>query len=325
MNPTSPTILGLTRKAVLAAVLLGAPAKADELPVTPRIGVLMPASSVGGKALLDGLRALGYAEGENIVIDWRSSAGTEADLRSVVRDLARSKADLIVAGSTPAARAALDTTATPVVFIVGDPVTAGLATSLAKPGGNGTGVSLLTPQLTAKRLELLRLAAPRARRIAFVMNSANPNDALQLKEATEAARALDLELVVFDAHPGGIDLSLAQIPTSQTGGILIAADILFLENRAKIARAVRKSKVPAIFPATEYHDAEVLMSYGPNLTQANRRLAVYVDKILKGAKPSELPIEQLSKYELVIDLRVARAMGLQVPQELLLRADEVIR
>jgi len=309
----------------MVAALLWVPPSADAQPPTARIGVLMPASSPLSKALLDGLQRLGYVEGKNIVVDWRSSSGTEAALQSIARDLARSKVDVIVAGSTPAARAAMEATSVPVVFVVGDPVGAGLAANLARPGGNGTGLSVLTPELTAKRLELLRLAVPWAQRILFMMNSANPNGALQLQEAREAARALELELLILDIYPAGIDASLSKIARSQADGILVAGEILFLENRARIARAVFNTKIPAIFPATEYHDAQVLMSYGPNLTQINRRLAAYVDKILKGAKPAELPIEQLSKFEFVIDLRVARAMGFRIPQELLLRADDVIR
>ena len=320
---TGRPVLGLILYAIV--VLLCAPAKADQPLPTRRIGVLMPASSLLGKALLAGLRELGYVEGKNIVIDWRDSSGSDEELRSVARDLERSNASLIVAGSTPAARAVLDATRLPVVFIVGDPVSAGLAASLAKPGGNGTGLSVLTPQLSAKRLELLRLAAPRARRITFFMNSANQNDVFQLKEVREAARSLDLELIVLDVHPAGIDAALAGIERTSTHAILVAADILFLDNRAKIASRILKSKIPAIFPATEYHDAGVFMSYGPNLTYVNRRLAHYVDKILKGAKPAEVPIEQISNYELVIDLRVARRLGLHVPEELLQRADEVIR
>jgi putative ABC transport system substrate-binding protein len=279
-----------------------------------------------GEGLRDGLRELGYIEGKNIVLDSRVTGATDEELRAGAMDLARAKADLILAGSTPAARAALEATALPIVFLVGDPIAAGFAASLARPGGRATGVSMLTTELAGKRLELLRLLAPKARRICFMMNSANPATAWQLKEAQAAARALGVQLVSLDVQAtGGIDAALSRLPRSEASGVVVAAEIIFLENRARIARAVRKAKLPAIFPATEYHDAGVLMTYGPNLRSVGHALAIYIDRVLRGAKPADLPIEQISKFKLVLDLREARQIGVEVPDTLLLRADEVIR
>jgi len=287
---------------------------------------MIPANSALAEGLRDGLRKLGYMEGKNIAIDWRASGSADSDLRAAALELAREKTDLIVVGSTLAGRAALEATTAPIVFVSGDPVAASLAASLARPGGRATGVSLLTTELAGKRLELLRTLAPKADHIVFMMNSANPQGARQLKEAQEAARTLGVHLVSLDVQTaGGIDGVLNRLPRSKTGGVVIAAEILFFVNRAKIAQAVRKAKLPAIFPATEYHDSGVLLSYGPNLTNTGRALAPYVDRILKGANPAELPVEQVSELELVVDLREARLIWIVVPETFLLRAHQVIQ
>lgn len=325
-------LLATSRRLAVAAcictTLMCAAVHADSPQAIPRIGVLLPqmADAPLGDGLREGLRDLGYIEGKTIILESRPPGSTPEALRSIAADLARSKVDLLVVFSTPAARAALDATSLPVVFLAGDPVAAGLAANLARPGGNATGVSLVTSELTAKRLELLRLAAPRARRFLVLTNSANPTTALQLAGAQEGARTLGVQLVVLDARNAAeLDAALPRISQSSVGGVVVSAELLFLANRAKIAQALRETKLPAIFPATEYHDAGILLSYGPSLKQAMRRVAVFVDKILRGARPSDLPIEQVTKVELVIDLRVAYAQGLEIPQDLLLRADEVIR
>jgi putative ABC transport system substrate-binding protein len=287
---------------------------------------MLSLDSPTGEGLRDGLRNLGYVEGKNIVLDSRVTGATAEELRAAAIDLTRSKADLILAGSTLATRAALEATTLPIVFLVGDPIASGFAASLARPGGRATGVSMLTTELAGKRLELLRVVAPKAGRIVFMMNSANPTSVLQLRAAQEAARTLGVQLTSLDVQaPGGIDAALSRLPRSRASGVVVAAEIVFLVNRVKIAQAVRKAKLPAIFPATEYHDAGVLMTYGPNLNNVGHALANYVDRVLKGAKPAELPIEQISKFELVVDLREARQLGIEVPDTLLLRADKVIR
>ena len=313
---------------LLCTALLSGPARADQ-PAIPRIGVhVVPlANSPHEAGLRDGLRELGYVEGTNIVINWWRSTGATENQRSVVADLARSKPDVLVVFSTLAARAALEVTTTiPIVFLSGDPVTSGLAQSLAHPGGNATGVSVVVTELTAKRLEFLRLLAPRARRIACLMNSSNPSGVQQLEAAQQAARTLGVQLVTLDARNAvELDAALRALQRGAADGVLVTGDILFRVNRSKVTQAVRKARLPATFPFREYHEDRALMSYGPNLRDTGRKMAVYVDKILKGAKPADLPIEQMSKYELVVDLRVARELGLDVPQELLLSADEVIK
>ena len=327
MSAAAIILRGLILGVLIAAAHPTAAGAADEPLRVPRVGGLMLSlDSPTGEGLRDGLRELGYIEGKNIVLDSRATGATDEELRAAAIDLARSKADLILAGSTPAARAALEATTLPIVFLVGDPIASGFAASLARPGGRATGVSMLTTELAGKRLELLRVVAPKAGRIVFMMESANPTSAWQLREAQEAARTLGVQLASLDVQaPGGIDAALSRLPRSRASGVVVAAGVVFLVNRVKIAQAVRKAKLPAIFPATEYHDAGVLMTYGPSLKNVGHVLANYVDRVLKGAKPAELPIEQISKFELVIDLREARQLGIEVPDTLLLRADKVIR
>ena len=295
-----------------------------------RIGVLTPpvASSPVESALSEALRGLGYIEDKDIAFEWRRSrTGEEEEYRSLATDLAGSKVELIVASGSLAARAALTETALPVVFApAGDPVESGLATSLAKPQGNGTGVSVQARDLIAKRLELLRAFVPHAKRIIYLGNSSTPIAEGVLEGAQKAARTLGVKLIMLDArNPVELDTALRAIPTIGADGVLLTGDLLFLAHKAKIADAIRKAKLPAMFPVKEYHIEGVLMSYGPNLTAAMGRAAVYVDKILRGAKPSDLPIEQISEFEFIIDLRVARALKLHVPQALLLRANEILR
>jgi putative ABC transport system substrate-binding protein len=198
--------------------------------------------------------------------------------------------------------------------------------SLARPGANGTGVSTLSSELMSKRLELLQKIAPRIRRVILLGNPDSPLHAGMLKEAQNAARTLHIHIIALDANNADeLDTALQRVQRSVGDAFTVSSNVFFLSNKTKIAEAVAKAKLPGIFPQRDYHDASVLMSYGANLKETGRQMAGYVDRILRGAKPGELPIEQMSKYELVIDLRVARAMGLKVPQDLLLRADEVIR
>jgi putative ABC transport system substrate-binding protein len=310
----------------LFLALLSALAWADQTSIA-RIGVIMPtvSSSPLEEGLREGLRDLGYIDGKNVVIEWRRSAGTSEELRSLAANLA-GKVDIIVAIGSPAARAALQATTLPVVFTSGDPVQAGFASSLAKPGGNGTGVSVVSTQLNQKGLELLHELAAHGRRIVYLMNPSNPLAAHDREAVELAARALGIQLAIVNARDvAELNAALRAIHQTSAHGLLVSGDLFLLAQRAKIAQTVRMAGLPALFMYKEYHDAGVLMSYGPNFKQAMRLVAGYVDKILRGAKPSDLPIEQISKYELVINLRVAREMGLRVPQELLLRADEVIR
>ena len=233
---------------------------------------------------------------------------------------------LIVAVGSPPTRAALDATNVPVVFIAGDPIAAGFAASLAKPGGRATGLSVVYTELVTKQIDLLRQLVPRAKRIGHLTNSSNPVATLGLEEARNAARTLGVRLVTFDArNTVELDASLHAIQRRAVDAVLVSGELMLLANKTKIAQSLRKSKVPAMFPFKDYHEDGELMSYGPNLRETMRRVATYVDKIIKGASPSEIPIEQVSKYELVVDRRLARELGIEIPQSILVRADEVIR
>jgi putative ABC transport system substrate-binding protein len=211
-------------------------------------------------------------------------------------------------------------------MMVGDPVVAGFAATFSRPGGKATGVSIQTTDLNRKRLELLRQLAPHVQRVAYLINSANPLAVPDLAEMQNGAKALGVKLILIDVqNPAGITTALQAIRNSAADGVVVTADLTLLANRVKVAGAIREARLPAVFPYREYHDAGVLMSYSPNQKEVLHRLATYVDRILKGANPADLPIEQISTYEVLIDLRVAREMHINVPQELLIRADEVIR
>ena len=320
-----------TLRRLIIAVVVGAAAfcqvaLAEQSAAIPRIGVLAApyASAPANKGFGEGLRELGYIEDQNIIIE-RRAGDTQQELRSAAADFVRTNVDVIVVFSTPAARAAA-ASGLPVVFLVGDPVSTGLAVSLERPGGNATGVALVYTELIAKRLEILRRLAPSAQRIGCLMNSSNPASVLQFEAARKLARAIDLHLAPLDArNDSEVDEIVHALSRSALDGVLVTGDLLLFANREKLANAIRAAGLPAVFPSREWHGDDVLISYAPSIREAGRKMAGYVDKILNGTKPADLPIGQLSKYELVIDLRVARAMGVDVPQDLLLRADEVIR
>ena len=305
--------------------LIGPAASAE----IPHIAVLLPEAAVASLevGLREGLREQDYVEGRDIVIEWRHIGGSVEDARPHVAELVRSKVAVIVAPNTSSARAAMEATRTiPIVFVSADPVATGLAKSMARPGGNATGVSAASPELVAKRLDLLHQILPHVRRIAFLRNPNNVSIALQFAEAQKAAHRLGLQLEAFDARDAAeIDTSLRAIQRSAPGAILVASDQWLLKEKARIASAIRKARIPAMFPWKEYHEDGALMSYGPDLKEMWRRTAFYVVRILKGANPAELPVEEVSKFDLVFDLRIARELKIQVPQELLYRADEVIR
>jgi putative ABC transport system substrate-binding protein len=226
------------------------------------------------------------------------------------------------------ARAALEATKTiPIVFTAaGDPVATGLVSSLARPGANATGVSIVTTELVSKRLDLLHQLAPRARGVVFLANFANPATAMSIGPLRASARALGIKLETLDVRHGeAVANALRSATWKSADAAIIGGDIYFIGEGARIAQAVRDAKMPAIFPWREYHTFGAVMSYGVDLTGVFRRAAYFVDRILKGAKPSDLPVEQVSTFDLIIDLRVAREMGIKVPQELLFRADQVIR
>ena len=317
---------GVIIGSVMRVALLWSFAFADEVSI-PRIAVLVrPTTSPMEEGVRDGLRELGYAEGKNIAIEWRRTAGGQEEWL-IASDLARSKLDTLIVFSTGAARAALEASPTvPIVFASGDPVGAGLAASLAKPGRNATGVSVISTELFPKRLEYLHRVAPRARRIAFLTNSANPAVPPAREATQKAARALGLKLIILAArNEAELDAALRSLQRGAADGIIVAGDALFFSKSSTIIDGIARSRLPAIFPYVHDCDHGVLMCYGPNVREVGRKMAVYVDRILKGAKPADLPIEQVSNYELIVNLRVAKELKLDVPHELLLRANEVIR
>jgi putative ABC transport system substrate-binding protein len=238
----------------------------------------------------------------------------------------RSKVDLIVAVGTQAARTALSETSTiPIVFMSGDPVAAGLAASLAHPGANATGLSSQTTDLMAKRLQLLQEIAPRTRRVMVLVNPDGPLHTGVLSETQKAGRSLRIDVTALNARDvKELDAVLSGIQHRSGDALIVSSDVFFIANRDQIAKAVRKAKLPTLVPNRDYWGEGVLMAYGSSLKELDHRAAVYIDKIIKGAKPGDLPIEQGS-VRLLIDLRVARELGLTVSQDLLYLADEVIR
>jgi len=319
-------VVRLAVAVLLTITSLWLTAYAGQPAATPRIGVLDPlGSATFAEGLRNGLRQAGYSEGANLFIEWRQPSETEEELQSLVTNLARSGVNLLVTTGSPATRAALQTSL-PVVFLVGDPVATGFASSLARPGGNGTGVSVVATELEAKRLELLHQLAPKARSIVYLVALSNPAVLKAQPGLRAAARTLGVEIETLDAsNPRELDVALRALQQSPPEALLVSPIAFYLPHSVAIAQAARKSRIPALYGYREFVADGGLASYGPNLKQIGSLIAGYVVKIIRGAKPGDLPIEQMSKYELVIDLRAAREQGIKVPQELLYRADEVIR
>jgi len=323
MNRRSFVTLGI---ALLLSAAAGGAAPADP----PRIGFLTPLAESASlrEGFRQGLSGLGYIEGKNILIEWRQYGVAGYELHALTEELVKENVDVIVTTGTPAARAAMQATATiPVVFAsVGDPIVSGFAASLARPGRNGTGVSIISTELYPKRVEFLHQLAPKARRITYLTNSSNPLAARLLEEVEIAARKLGVRIQVRDARDAGeLDAVLRTLGKNRPEAILVGGDLLYLANMEKVAEAVRKARVPAMFPYDDFHEYGALMSFSASMGESGRLAAGYVDKILKGAKPAELPIQQISRFELIIDLRLAREQGIKVPQEMLFRADKVIQ
>ena len=276
-----------------------------------------------------GLRDLGWVEGQNIVIEGRWAEGRYDRLPDLAAELVRLKVDVIVANPTPAAAAAKKATGTiPIVIIsVGDPVGQGFITSLARPGGNVTGLSYSVGlEITGKQLELLKETIPKVRRVAILTNPGNLSHALSIREAKVAARSLGVQLQLLEARgPNEFDDAFAAMARERVGALLVVADSMFILHRARLADLAAKSRLPAAYSLRDHVEAGGLMSYGPSLLDNFRRAATYVDKILKGAKPADLPVQQPTKFELVINLKTAKALGLTIPQSLMVRADEVIQ
>jgi ABC-type uncharacterized transport system substrate-binding protein len=320
------------RRAFLAGAvaLLAAPLAAESQPAGKvyRIGILVPGStSPQIHAFREGLRDLGYVEGQNLAIEYRSAEDRLERLAGLAAELVTLKVDIIYANVTPAAQAAKNATQTiPIVFgASSDPVDYGLVASLARPGGNITGLSNTGADLSGKRLELLKEGVPGISRIAVLWNSANPIMARQLRETEVAAQVLGAQLQVVDVRgPDDFARAFRAVAMGRPGALVVLADFLTMNHRGRIAEFATKNRLPAISEFREFAAAGCLMAYGPSAPDLGRRAAVLVDKILKGAQPGDLPIEQPTKFELVINLKTAKALGLTIPPSLLLRADQII-
>src|SRR5712692_1297273 len=282
------------------------------------------------EAFRQGLRDLGYLERRNVEIEYRDAEGRPERLPALAAELVALKVDVILAGSTPQALAAKQATRTlPIVFASApDPVASGLVTSLARPGGNVTGLSNIAPELVGKRLELLKQAVPGVSRVAVLWQPGGSGEHTEkdmLKEAEVAGRALGVRLQFVEARgPADFDRAFSDMTRARAGALTVLASNMILGERRRLANLAAKNRLAAVYPLREFVDAGGLMAYGPDLVDVFRRAATYVDKILKGAKPADLPVEQPTRFELVINLKTAKALGLQIPPTLLTRADEVI-
>jgi len=326
---TRRTFLGTLAGGLLVAAR---DAGAQQAARVPRIGWLggptRESAQVFVQPFQQGLKDLGWVEGQNVVIDWRFAGGQAERLPELAAELVRLQADVIVSPSTPTALAAKNATKTiPIVTVgVGDPVGLGLVASLARPGGNITGLTaVVTPEIAGKQLALVKEAVPKVSRVAVLWNPANPGTALFLREAEIASRALGVQPQRLEARSlNDFDSAFAAMTSKRVGALLVLGDVMFLTHRIRLADLAAKSRLPAMYSVREFVEAGGLMSYGQALSDLFRRAATYVDKILKGAKPLDLPIERPTRFELVINLKTARALGLTIPQSLLLRADQVV-
>jgi ABC-type uncharacterized transport system substrate-binding protein len=279
------------------------------------------------QAFREGLRRLGYVEGQNLVIKYVWAEGQQERYAVLARELVSLKPDVILAAGTPGTLAAKQATQSiPIVTAVaGEPVATGLVSGLAKPGGNLTGLSALAPELEGKRLELFKEAVPKLSRAVALLNPANPLTTIAWKAMQRAAEALGVKLQPVEARsPNDLDHALATIKAARPDGLIVLPDRLLLAYRKSIVQFMTKNHLPGMFPFREFAEDGGLMAYGPDYTDMFRRAATYVDKILKGAKPADLPIEQPTKFELVINLKTAKALALTIPQTLILQADQVI-
>jgi len=283
----------------------------------------------GLQAFLRKLRALGWVEGQNLIIEYRWADGNVERLPDLAAELVQRKVDVIVAPAGSAALAAKKaTSAIPIVMIFpSDPVEIGLVASLNRPGGNITGTTFTPgPEIFGKQMQILREMVPRASRVAILSNPADPSFALQMREVEATSRSLHIRLQHVEAKgPEELDRAFAAMARERADALLVGGTSTFLAHRARLAELAAKDRLPAMYSFRESVEAGGLMAYAVNMADFVGRAAVYVDKILKGAKPADLPIEQPTKFELIINLKAAKALGITVPQSLLLRADEVIQ
>ncbi len=307
-------------------------AEAQQPAKIPRIGYLAGASpsSISDRieAFRQGLRELGYVEGKNIVIELRSAEGKADRLPSLAAELVRLKVDIIVTAGPQSTRAAKEATST-IPIVMGfdiDPVGNGFVASLARPGGNITGLSTLAPEISGKQLELLKEIVPKLSRVAVFGTSTRPGNAQALREVELAAGALGVQLQYLEVRdPKDIETAFQEARKGRADAVLVSALPILASQRTQIADLAVKNRLPAAYGQPEYLDAGGLMFYGASITEMFHRAATYVDKILKGAKPADLPVEQPIKFEFIINLKTAKQIGLTIPQSVLYRADKVIK
>src|SRR5256712_4735060 len=320
---------------VLSLGLILAPlaAEAQSAGKMPRIGVLMlpPRAGAGGtyiQALREGLGELGYVEKQNLVLEIRWAEGKPDLLRGLAAELLSTRPDVLVtSGSEAILTLRRATDVVPIIMAtVMDPVALGIVVSIAHPGGNPTGLAILSLELTSKRLQLLKETVPRLSRVAVLWYPANPGNVLMLREVETSCQTLGLRRHgVAVRGPDEPASAFEAILGTQSNGILAIEDSMLVSHRSRIVETVARTRLPAMYAFRQFVDAGGLMSYGPNIPETFRRAAVFVDKILKGAKPGDLPVEQPTKFEMVINLKTAKALGLTIPQSVLLRADQVIQ
>ena len=312
----APLVASAQRAGKAARIGMLLPNTAEIVARNPRIG-----------AFLKGLRDLGWIDGQNLVIEWRFAEGQLGRLAELAADLARIGVDAIVTAAAPSALAAQGATRSiPIVMLdPGDPVGLGLVANLARPGGNITGVSSIAPELAAKRLALLKEAVPAMTRVAVLANAAIPPAEIAMRELEATAKVLGVQLQ-FVPIKGvkGIEQAFGEIARQHADGVVVFPDPLTFSNEVPITGFALQNRIPALYGAAEFVHAGGFMSYGPSYQEMFRRGANYVDQILKGAKPGDLPIEQPTRFELVLNLKTAKALGLTIPQSLLQRADRVL-
>jgi putative tryptophan/tyrosine transport system substrate-binding protein len=316
----------------LAALLftLCPSAEAQQPTKTPWIGYLSATSRSTARieAFRQGLRELGYVEGKNIVIEWRFADGKADQLSGFAAELVRLKLNVIVSGGSTATRATREATSTiPIVMSQdNDPVGNGFVFSLARPGGNITGLATLGSELSGKRLELLKEIVPKLSRVAVFGSTTNPGNAQSLKEVELAATVIGVLIQYVDVRdPSEIETAFKEASKGRADAALVLAGPVFNSHRSQIVELAVKSRLPAIYDRRDFGEVGRLMSYGTSFVHLDRRVAIYVDKILKGAKPADLPIEQPEKFEFLINLKTAKRIGLTIPQRVLARADKVIK
>jgi putative ABC transport system substrate-binding protein len=319
----------------LVTILLlasGDPAVAQQATKIPQIGYLeggpLSRHTARMEAFRQGLRELGYEEGKNIFIEWRFGDGKRDRLSALATELVGLKVAVIVTGGTGPTRAAKNATSTiPIVMAQdNDPVGSGVVASLARPGGNITGLSNFAPQLGSKRLEILRDVVPKLSRVAVLGSSTGSSYAIVMRELELAAKVLGLKLQYLDIlEPKDVETAFRAAAEAQADGVTTLASAIVVSQRAQIVELAAKNRLPGIYHNSQFAQAGGLMFYGVNVLDLDRRAAVYVDKILKGAKPADLPVEQPTKFELVINLKAAKQIGLTTPPNVLARADRVIK